>query len=67
MTLDALPDLDKSDHTVFGRLVSGRETISMIEGMNEFKKIKAKVDPNADERPAKIYIKNSGVYKFEQS
>jgi len=37
ITLDSLPDLDNSDHTIFGRLVSGRETINMIEGMDEFK------------------------------
>lgn len=40
ITLDSLPVLDGSDHTVFGRLVSGRETINQIEGMDSFKRAK---------------------------
>jgi cyclophilin family peptidyl-prolyl cis-trans isomerase len=44
VTLDALPALDGSDHTIFGRLVSGRETLNMIEGMDEFKRMKMLVE-----------------------
>ena len=44
ITLDSLPVLDRSDHTVFGRLVSGRETISMIEGMDAFKLTKSEIE-----------------------
>jgi cyclophilin family peptidyl-prolyl cis-trans isomerase len=40
ITLDSLPDLNDSDHTIFGRLVSGRETINQIEGMDSFKRAK---------------------------
>ena len=40
ITLDALPDLNGSDHTIFGRIVSGKETINQIEGMDSFKKAK---------------------------
>lgn len=67
VTLDSLPPLDGSDHTIFGRLVSGRETLNMIEGVDEFKKLKSLVDPQADKKPAKVYVKNAGVYKFEQT
>lgn len=44
VTLDALPILDGSKHTIFGRLVSGKETINMIEGMDDFKKVKNEVE-----------------------
>ena len=44
VTLDALPSLDGSDHTIFGRLVSGRETLNMIEGMDDFKRMKILVE-----------------------
>ena len=37
LTLDSLPPLDGSDHTIFGRLISGRETAHMIEGVDEFR------------------------------
>lgn len=37
LTLDALPPLDGSDHTIFGRLISGRETAHMIEGVDELR------------------------------
>jgi cyclophilin family peptidyl-prolyl cis-trans isomerase len=67
LTLDSLPALDNTDHTIFGRLVSGRETVQMIEGMDEFKKIKLAVENKQADAPSKtkVYIKNAGVYKFE--
>ena len=40
ITLDSLSPLDGSDHTIFGRLISGRETINQIEGMDSFKQAK---------------------------
>jgi cyclophilin family peptidyl-prolyl cis-trans isomerase len=66
LTLDSLPTLDGSDHTIFGRLISGRETVNMIEGMDEFKRLKVLVEAK-EERPTetKVLIKNAGVYKFE--
>lgn len=38
LTLSSLPALNNSDHTIFGRLVSGKDVIDLIEGSNEFKK-----------------------------
>ena len=38
ITLDALPSLNGSDHTIFGRLLSGRETLNQIEGVDSFKR-----------------------------
>lgn len=73
ITLDSLPVLNGSDHTIFGRLVSGRETINQIEGMDEFKKVKMMVEhpealpAQAKPSETKIYIKNAGVYKFEST
>ena len=64
-----MPVLDGSDHTVFGRLVSGRETINQIEGMDSFKRAKLQAqnpgNPNIKPPETKVYIKNAGVYKFE--
>lgn len=71
VTLDSLPLLNGSNHTIFGRLVTGRETINMIEGMDDFKRIKSMVESGGsqphkeDIKETKIYIKNAGVYKFE--
>jgi peptidyl-prolyl isomerase H (cyclophilin H) len=66
LTLDSLPVLNGSDHTIFGRLVSGRETVQMIEGMDSFKQAKLLAE-NKQQEPTKtkVYIKNAGVYKFE--
>ena len=71
ITLDSFPVLNGSDHTIIGRLISGRETLNMIEGMDEFKMIKSIVEAGESHKPApvkdtKVYIKNSGVYKFEE-
>lgn len=68
LTLDSLPALNQSDHTIFGRLISGRETVQMIEGMDDFKRAKLMVEGGKEnEQPSKtkVYIKNAGVYKFE--
>ena len=67
LTLDSLPVLNGSDHTIFGRLVSGRETVQMIEGMDSFKQAKLHAENKHTEQPTKtkVYIKNAGVYKFE--
>lgn len=71
ITLDNMPVMNGSNNTIFGRLVSGRETINMIEGMDDFKRIKAMVEnkggaPAVKPADTRIYIKNAGVYKFEQ-
>eukprot|EP00347_Sterkiella_histriomuscorum_P021002 403335639 len=68
VTLNPLPILNKSDHTIFGRMISGKETIDMIEGANSFKKYKAIAEKKEPEEipDAKVYIRNSGVYKFEE-
>ena len=66
VTLDQLPALDGTSHTIFGRLVSGRETVSQIEGIDEFKAIKRQIaNQEGKAPPTKIYVKNAGVYKFE--
>ena len=68
LTLDSLPVLNGSDHTIFGRLVSGRETVQMIEGMDSFKVAKLMAENKQQEQQptkTKVYIKNAGVYKFE--
>ena len=48
-------------------MISGRETMQMIEGMDDFKRTKLLVEGKEDEQPTKtkVYIKNAGVYKFE--
>lgn len=72
ITLDQQPALNDSSHTIFGRLVSGKDTINQIEGIDDFKRIKSLVEMKIDQKEpkpletTKIYIKNSGVYKFEQ-
>lgn len=65
--MDSLPPLNGSNHTIFGRLISGRETLKQIEGIDEFKKQLA-IQKTGKDQPiekSKIYIKNAGVYKFE--
>ena len=42
ITLDDLPALDDSSHTIIGRLVHGKETINIIEGLEEFRAVKRK-------------------------
>lgn len=37
ITLGALPSLNGSDHTVFGRLLKGKDVIQMIEGVDDFR------------------------------
>lgn len=68
VTLNQLPVLNGSSHTIFGRMISGKETLDMIEGSNDFKRHKAIIEKKPiDEIPnAKVYIKNCGVYKFEE-
>ncbi len=41
ITLDSLPALNGSDHTIFGRALTGIEAIHMVEGIDEFKISKA--------------------------
>jgi cyclophilin family peptidyl-prolyl cis-trans isomerase len=67
VTLDSLPALNQTEHTIFGRLISGRETVQMIEGMDDFKRTKMLVEGKENEpmSKTKVYIKNAGVYKFE--
>jgi len=68
ITLDSLPSLNGSDHTIFGRLLSGRETLSQIEGVDSFRKDLnfAQTGKDSELEPAKVFVKNAGVYKFEQ-
>lgn len=65
--MDSLPVLNGSDHTIFGRLVSGTEVVKMVEGVDEFRKLKAEVErkPMSEIEKSKVVIRNSGVYKFE--
>ena len=37
ITLDELPPLDGSDHTIFGRLIRGTDTVHIIEGIDEYR------------------------------
>ena len=37
ITLDELPALDGSDHTIFGRLIKGTDTLNIIEGIDEYR------------------------------
>jgi len=48
ITLDQQPALNNSPHTIFGRLISGKETISQIEGIDDFKQIKKLVERKPD-------------------
>ena len=41
ITLDSLPSLNGSNHTIFGRIMTGKDVINMIEGVDEFKLKKA--------------------------
>ncbi|CDW84367.1 peptidyl-prolyl cis-trans [Stylonychia lemnae] len=68
VTLDSLPALNGSNHTVFGRMISGADTIGMIEGINEFRVTKSLIEkkPLSEIEKAKVVIRNCGVYKFEQ-
>lgn len=36
VTLDSLPTLNGSDHTIIGRMIRGKEVISLIEGQEDF-------------------------------
>ncbi len=37
ITLDTMPALDGTSHTIFGRLLKGKETIKYLEGMQEYR------------------------------
>ena len=37
ITLDTMPALDESSHTIIGRLFKGKETMRYLEGMNEYR------------------------------
>ena len=37
ITLDAMPALDGTSHTIIGRLFKGKETMRYLEGMNEYR------------------------------
>lgn len=39
VTLDSLNPLNDSDHTIIGRLIKGRDVISLIEGTEDYRKI----------------------------
>lgn len=68
ITLASLPALNGSNHTIFGRLISGKDVLDYIEGANDFKKHQAIIQKKSlDEIPdAKVVIRNCGVYKFEE-
>ena len=37
ITLDELPPLNESNHTIFGRLIKGTDTLHYIEGIDEYR------------------------------
>ena len=40
ITLQEMPALDGSGHTIIGRMVQGKDTLNVIEGLEEFRAIK---------------------------
>ena len=40
VTLEEMPSLNGTCNTIFGRLVKGKETLGIVEGLSEFRKIK---------------------------
>ena len=37
ITMDELPNLNNSDHTIIGRLIKGNDTLNIIEGIDDFR------------------------------
>lgn len=40
MTLEEMPSLNGTSNTIFGRLVRGKDTLGIVEGLSEFRKMK---------------------------
>jgi cyclophilin family peptidyl-prolyl cis-trans isomerase len=63
VTTDALQPLDGSPHTIIGRLVRGKSTLDVMEGVSPYRMFK---EENAsDKTTADLIIRDCGVYKFD--
>jgi len=40
VTLEEMPSLNGTSNTIFGRLVRGKDTLGIVEGLSEFRKMK---------------------------
>ena len=43
ITFDRLTPLNGSKHTIFGRLIKGRDTLKLIEGVDEYRMAKEEI------------------------
>ena len=57
ITLDRMPALNGTDHTIIGRLFKGRDTISYLEGMQEYRSSQDFIKRRIQEMPLTLGTK----------
>lgn len=78
-----MPCLDHTKHTIFGRMLKGKDTLRIIEGLADYKrqkistqlKLKSGIEIENNKKPVltestqhtNVVIKDCGVYKFSRS
>ena len=54
ITLQEAPCLNETSHTIIGRLVKGRETLNIVEGIEEYRKAKSLIQEQMSTMPGSM-------------
>ena len=54
ITMQEMPCLNESDHTIIGRLVQGKETLGVIEGLEEYRSSQEEIKLRTLSQPASL-------------
>ena len=66
ITLDALPPLDGSDHTIIGRLLKGKETLTYMEGVQQYENAKPEIKRRLQSMPMALGVEMNPMKKEKE-